>query len=232
MSAPTVPPVRSAPRISICQLALYLVARAGSRLSIIRQQRRPETFRTIRYEDAHRAVRRVVSAGDDWRSVLASERARIAAAAGGTEFEVENRRLSLAALDAFGDHWQGHDLQGFEVIPGNPNAGKQRVSEVVVSVRPELLLRGTDPTGRPMYGAIKLRFSSTRPMPSEGADYVAAMVHWHLERNHPPGSVDRSRCFFLDVCTGTITAAPVAFKKRRKDIEAACREIFIGWETL
>jgi hypothetical protein len=37
------------------------------------------------------------------------------------------------------------------------------------------------------------------------------------------------RCLFIDVFAGKVHRAPAAFKKRMKDLEAACEEIAGRW---
>lgn len=234
MTAPLpFPPSRATPRISVAQLGVYMVARAGRRETIIKQQRRPKTFRTNRYEDASRALQRALAAGTDGLRVLAAERARLAAQVGGTEHEIQNRTLCIAALDAIAAAWDSLDFGGFLPALGHPSPPKLRIQEVGISVRPELTLHGRDDQGHPLIGAIKLRFSKTEPLPSDAAKYIAAAVEWHLEHVAGVGvNVSPVHCVVLDVFTGAITRAPRAKARRRADIAAACREIALGWDGL
>jgi len=210
-----------------------MVARAGRRETIIKQQRRPKTFRTVRYEDASRALQRALASGTDGLRVLAGERARLAAQAGGTEHEIQNRSLCISAIDAFAALWPSLDFGGFLPALGHPSPAKLRIHEVGISVRPELILHGVDDQGHPLIGAIKLRFSKTEPLPPDAAKYIAAAVEWHLEHVAGVGvTVSPVHCVVLDVFTGAITRAPRAKARRRADIAAACREIALGWEGL
>lgn len=234
MTAPLIfPPSRAKPRISVTQLGIYMIAGAGQRETIIKEQRRPKTFRVIRYEEASRALQRALATGPEGLQILAAERDRLGAVVGGTEHERENRELCVAAIEAFEELWPSLNLGCFLPKRGHPMPPKLTVHDVAVSVRPELLLHGRDDQGQPLIGAIKLRFSKSKALKPEAARYVAAAVEWHLETVADVGvKVSPAHCLAIDVFHGSIIRAQPAKKRRRADIAAACREIALGWEGL
>jgi hypothetical protein len=165
--------------------------------------------------------------------VLDRHAASIRSATPSSEHDAQNKRLCLDAIEAFRRLAGAVDLGGFLPRFGEPNPPKLTLEGTAVCVRPALTLSGVDERGHPAVGAIKLCFSKRAPMKREAAQYVAALLHYHLEviggRGDARGAPER--CLVNDVFPGEIVVAPQAFKQRRADIHAACEEIAVRWPS-
>jgi hypothetical protein len=102
---------------------------------------------------------------------------------------------------------------------------------VSVSVRPELLVQST--TSGTASGGVKFYFSKTTPLIEERAGYVGTLLHMYVESLMGVASaIDHRECFVLDVFGRHLHAAPAAFRRRRRDVSAACAEIASIWEEV
>lgn len=226
--------VRANPRISINKLGEYLTATPARRKSIIKDQKYPpEIFITGKYNDAfdpiidffvrdalnpeglHRAVGRLTSrptfsdpeASDLKNNILALERVIQAAST-----------LPFAGLTFRAAKEQGALLT---------------IGKVAVSIRPELEIVAPQRGGKTKYGLLKLYLGKTHSLNEESGQLIATTVHQFAEKHFgSPDSVDRKRCYVLDVFQQRLFTAPASYTKRRSDIEAACEEIAARWPTL
>lgn len=223
---------RYAPRISVNKLGEYLVATPRRRRRIISDQRTPPDCKVAWYAEARKAMARYVAGGLVDDAVLDAAISSLAAERGkGSAWDRANVERSVEALELFGDLGGDLELQGMEPELGMVAAPPLRVCGVVISVRPEVVLRGVDGAGRPTLGAVKLYLVKGRPLGPIAGGYVATVLSRYLAANGEGERVDRRRCFVVDVFAGDIYTAPGAFKSRMADVEAACEEIARGWNA-
>lgn len=102
---------------------------------------------------------------------------------------------------------------------------------VEVTIEPEILIKGSI-RGVDFIGAIKIHISKSHHLNANSGKYVASLIHSFLEKNYPDNKVRPDFCISLDIFTGTYFTAPRSFKLLRKEIEAACNEIRLIWDSI
>lgn len=224
---------RQSPRISANKLAEYLTASAARRKTILTDQKHPPDYKRVRYKDATRAISRFMAAGCSDLSILSATEEILRGRNPRTDFEAQDRDLSLNALQAFREAHTQWGLVGFNLTLGVANAPYLLIAGVKVSVRPEITSKSLSRSGETTIGAVKLHLPKTSSPNKKNAEYLCTMLHWYCEVHMADkGVADYRLCKLIDVPTSTLHEAPKAFKQRRADIEAACDEIAARWSSL
>ncbi len=215
---------RLVPRISISKLGEYMGASPSRRRAIIRDQREPPEVKTLHCRQARTVVVSYLlnpeHDADNIHRTIASLRRQAPATEWQKREIASNTTALLCALKL--------PLAEFEGLKAErPQTGRNAISigGVKVVVRPDLILRHQD--GR-VVGAAKLYFVKRIPLSAEGGAFVTTAIQRFMELGDQTES-QRDRCLFIDVFAGKVHRAPVAFKKRMKDLEAACEEIAGRW---
>jgi hypothetical protein len=227
----TTPLSHKAPRISVNKLGEYMTATPLRRRRIIFDQQRPKTFIVPRYTEAQDAITKYLVRGQRDAGLLASEIERLSLAPSATEWEAQRKRLCVEALERFLDVADQLHLDEQTLAAGGNDQPRLQVGGLEVSVRPEILVRGTNRSGEAAGGALKLYFSKTIPLNQEGGEYVATLVHQFVDTHITPGLADPRLCQVIDVFGGRVFTAPRAVARRRRDLWAACEEIARAWDV-
>lgn len=220
----------SAPRVSINQLATYLVSTPTQRRRIIQKAKTPPTFQVNWYDPARQAINAFVASGMLDESVLVAESARLLGATPTSDYEESRFRTNAEAIDAFLDCYDQIDLADHTLVCG-PNAAPPLIVQgVEISVRPEFTSTGTH-RGQSVCGAVKLYFSKDDPLTEVSAPYIAAVLMQHVLTHHqPPGHTTRhDSCMVIDVFGRSVHTAPRATARRFQDIDVACQEVRLWW---
>lgn len=224
--------VREEPRISINKLGEYLGASPRRRRTIIEQQKRPPTFIVTYYQDAQDAITRYIADATNDDKIILEAIAQLEGSTPSTEWDEQRINLCVEALESFLDHASVlSNISCLTPHPGDDEAAKLVVKGVDVSIRPNIILRGTDRKENPVVGALKLAFGKTQSLDDTTGRYIATAIHQWVETfmtaNDEAVSLKCS-CVF-DVFSGRLFSAPRSFTRRRQDIEAACDEIKHVW---
>jgi hypothetical protein len=219
--------IRTEPRISVAKLGEYLTATPRRRRAIIGDQKKPRDAVVIWYMEARRALVECVLAGGDL-AVLQAAIEQLDDALQNARADTNDATratLSMDAIDAFAQLVLDDLDLGSDIEKGEPHRGKLDIGGVAVSVSPDILVRT-----KKGIGAVVLYFNKGNPLDETSGGYVASLVHQFVEDalGHV-GPADRRACQVIDVMQGKTFGAPVSYKSRRKDIEAACREIASVW---
>ena len=222
---------RTHPRISINKLGEYVTARPRRRRRVIHDQKYPPTFQVTRYNQAQSAMTKFfANAGDD--KLILETKDALANAEPKSTWDAERIRSCNQALDSFLEFYDPTLIEGYEIEVGDPHPPKLEVAGVQISVRPDIILRGTDRKGNSTVGAIKFYIAKTKPLDQESGSIIATSVHQYIdhfssdETKAPPKA-----SMVVDVFAQKIYHAPRAYISRRKDIEAACEEVARAWST-
>jgi hypothetical protein len=221
---------QKAPRISVNKLGEYMTATPLRRRRIIADQQRPKTFIVPRYTEAQDAITKYLVRGGHDAEVLTSEIERLSTAPSATEWEAQRKRLCAEALERFLIVADEIELSDQTLSAGGNDQPRLQVGGLEVSVRPEVLVRGTNRLGDEAGGALKLYFSKTIPLNQDGGEYVATLVHQFVDTHLTPGHADPRLSRVIDVFGGRVFTAPRAVARRRRDLWAACEEIARAWE--
>jgi len=221
---------RRAPRISVNKLGEYMTATPLRRRRIVQDQKRPRGFILPRYTEAQDAITKYLVGGKKDEGRLLSEIARLNSAPSATEWESDRKRLATEAMQSFLEIADSIDLEGLIATAGGNDQPRLSIGGLEVSIRPEVLLSGTDRHGRPTAGALKLYFSKTNPLTEDAAAYIATVVHAFVEAHMPATHTDARNCRVIDVFGQKVYTSPRASARRHNDLAAACEEIARAWD--
>ncbi len=223
--------VRMHPRISANKLGEYLVSPPLRRQCIIERQKYPCSFIGSYYELARSAIIDFIVGHIDRAELL--RRAEQAVAADHESSYAMHRANGCAdAILRFVDLEPRLDLRGMTPIHLQAH-DKLDVAGVDVSVYPDIVLEGRDGQGRPEIGAVKLHFPKSHPHTEASAQYVATLLRMHaMTAMAERGRVHEDACIVVDVFAGRVLTAPRGYRRRWKDIGAACEEICRVWPTV
>ncbi|WP_017454003.1 hypothetical protein [Herbaspirillum rubrisubalbicans] len=216
------------PRISLNKLGEYLTATPSRRKRIIEDQEQPKNFVATRYGDARASIVKYLAGRMEDEDGLRAAAIELRKRGTGSDFVEHDREASADAIDSFVEFADEVDLDGVVPVPIEANfSSHMDIAGVSVSTRPDLLLKD-EKTGE-IVGCVKLHFSKTSPLNQQGGEYVATALRVHLEEDGKQLAVDNEKVFVVDVPTRQVVTAPKAFKRKMKDIQAACEEIEARW---
>jgi hypothetical protein len=231
------PIVRATPRISVNELANFMVASFTAQMGIIRRSKHPPTAPIIRYGDVRsvicsfltdpqRQLNRLVSAEETFlqRSTDASE----------STLRQDDARQSIEVLHAI--QRMQNRLGPFEFITAPVRQAKLTLAEVEISVRADMLVHGAS-RNQEQIGAAVLRLTqddadtdAARSKRREMGLYVATIARLHIDQNiHTERAISNRLCMSIDVQHGEMFQAPESNTRRMNDVENACRFIAAMW---
>lgn len=223
---------RPGPRISVNKLGEYMIASPARRRRIVADQKRPREFIVTRYRDAVGAMVEFLAAGGRDDRIITRAIAELEAKPVSTDFQSQDRDLSIEALESFLDTTDQLDLSGLTVRAGDSDAPALLISRVSVSVRPEIVVTGQNRNGGAI-GCVKLYLSKSFPLNETGATYIGAVLTRFTEEYLAADAMpDYRLCNVVDVFGQQVFTAPRAVQRRQADIEAACEEIALLWNVV
>ena len=235
------PPSRRAksPRISVNDLAQFMVSSDTARMGIIRRARDPRTHTVIRYKDVRDPIRSFLSDPHHNLNPLISAEAVLKQRSidpAVSSMRQEDALLSIEVLDAI--QRMGNRLAKYVFVAAPKKQPKLVISGVEVSVWADLLIHASS-RGVEQIGAAVLRMTkddATTPTAKEKRKqmglYVATLSRMHVDQNIPSNRNPINKlCMSIDVQHGEIFIAPAQTTRRVSDIENACRIIMAFWKT-
>lgn len=221
---------RESARISINKLGEYLSAGPARRRTILTEQRNPRIFQVTWYRLAERAIRRFLVDHLDDPDRFTHELEALRSSETSTRHEEVRRATNVAAMEAFQTLVQTLPLDELSLFEAHDDAPHVVFGGVDVSVRPEVIVTGSDSKGLPRVGAIKLLLSQGHPLDETTGLYSATVLHHFVEQHLGDlGRADPQLCFVVDVFQQKVWTAPRHSKRRAQDIGAACEEIAAMW---
>jgi hypothetical protein len=236
----SLPRERQSPRISVNDLALYMLSSETAKIGIIKRAKYPLTPPIIRYRDVRPIVclylsdqmRRVnrLSEGEEMFRQRSTDMSQ-------SSLVRDDARASIEVLGAI--QRMANKLAEFEFSPAPQDQGKLAIAGVEISVRADIFSK-TTVRNRDIHGAAVLRLTQDGPdtetAKSKRRDiglYVATIARMHADQNLTfNGDVGNRACMSIDVQHGEFFQAPDATARRMADIENACRFISAIWETI
>ena len=223
----------ASPKISVNKLGEYLGASPSRRRTIIKDQKNPSTFKAARYKDAREAIVDYAASGMEDEAKAINQIESLLNQDYKSEYEEQDKSLSASSIASFLDLSDEIEIDSdkfdFEAVD-KFSTNTTEISGVSVSMRPDLLIK--DANDNSVVGALKLHFSKSAPLETEGCKYVATALRKHLEENYPSAKIDNKKCIVVDIPDQNVQSAPKAYKKRMKDIAAACEEISQRWDYI
>ena len=224
---------RPGPRISVNKLGEYMVASAARRRRIIMDQKRPREFIVTRYRDALSAMVDFLVGGTPDDGIIYRAMLDLEARPAATDFQMQDRDLSIEALELFLDTVDELQLDGLDVQRTDQDTTALNIGGVSVSVRPDVFLRGTNRQGDEVVGCVKLYVSKTFPLNDVAGGYIGALLSRYTDEVLATnGRTDHRLCQVMDVFGQHVFPSPRAVRRRRDDLEAACQEIATLWDAV
>lgn len=223
---------RPGPRISVNKLGEYMIASPLRRRRIAADQKRPREFIVTRYRDAVAAMVEFLAAGGNSDRIITRAIADLEAKPVSTDFQLQDRDLSVEALESFLDTVDQLDLSGLTVRAGDSDAAPLLIGGVSVSVRPDIVVTGQNRNGGTV-GCVKLYLSKSFPLNEAAGAYIGAVLTRFTEGYlADDATADYRLCSVVDVFGQQVFTAPRAVQRRQNDIEAACEEIALLWSVV
>jgi len=219
------------PRISLNKLGEYLQANPQRRKKIVSDAKNPKPFMVTRYSHARKAIKDYFTSGYD-EEIINKSIEKHEAKDTISEFQEQDQALSIELLELMLD-LDLPDLTGFTVTNYTGTNPKLKISNVDISVNPDLIIKGTY-RGQKIVGAIKLHTSKTNQLNEEGAKNVAVLLKEFVE-NHVAADDEKVHlpfCISVDTFGKSIGTAPRSFKRKMTHISSACEEIALWWKTI
>ncbi len=214
------------PRFSVNKLGEYMGAKASRRRKLIHDQKYPSPFMTSRYRVAREAiVKFFISGYDETIITQAIDEIRVSA------LKDEEKDNSILALEEI-LKTDLPDLDGVTIQRYNPRKKpKLTVKGLDVSVNPDLVLMKDDKVGCLKVHIIKTVSSRLN---NEAQKLVGTMLTnftdlYLTEEDTPPF---KNYCISVDCFGNSYEVAPKSDSRRWADIEAACEEIALRWESI
>ena len=235
-------PSRSSPkpaRISVNDLALYMVSTETARMGIIRRAYTQPAYTVTRYKDVRAPIRSFLSdLSRNIKPLVDAENMLRQRTTDPSEraLRQEDARLSIEVLrDIQG---MGNHLGQYNFLLAPRQQNKLMISGVEVSVRADLLLHGQT-RGVEQIGAAILRVTkddATTPSAKEKRKqmglYVSTLIKLHVDKNiFSNRETSTKLCMSIDVQHGEVFCAPTQVTRRINDIDNACRIIASFWGT-
>jgi exonuclease VII small subunit len=219
------------PRISVNDLAQYMVASETTKQSIIRRNYDPQPFVVTRYQDARQSIKAYLSDISRQKNPLndaISMFEQRAADPAESDLRQDDAKQSIEVLTAL--RGMDNKLSRYQFHDAPHSQPKLLISGVEVSVRADLWIHG-QLRGENQIGAALFRMTqNTGGRRDEMGKYVATLLRMHLDQNNPSDRKPANRlCMAVDVRQGDIFVAPNASSRRMNDLEAACRVIHALW---
>lgn len=215
-------------KISVNKLAEYLKADPIRRRRIIEDQKEPLDFIAIRYADARKAMINYVIKGFN-KSIIEDEIEKLSEKEIGTEFQENDAKTSIEALNCFLEIDFPEELLKFKRTKNNK---KQilKIKDIIINVNPDIIIKGMH-RGKPFIGGIKFNIVKGHMLNEDERKNVATLIHQTLEENLDE-IPNLAFCISIDIFSKSFDNAPKSFKTRRKQIEYACDELAIVWDSI
>jgi hypothetical protein len=210
-----------------------MVASFSRKKTILQEAKFPKDFIVPQYEPAQKAIARYLAHGEGNREQLAKDIESMLTGSPNTRWFRMREQLCRQAVSCLLAIESALRLEDLDVALGNNVRHRMVIGGVVVSLYPDLIVRGANRKG-PFVGAVKLRYGKTKAITEEWGAFSATILHQFAER-HLAGTevhAERRHCRIVDVFAGKVSEAPESFKARRKDLEAACWNIKSIWDTV
>ena len=222
--------VRTKPRISINKLGEYMTGTPFNRKAIITEQKRPPVFKSAYYQSAQLAIINFLSSINKNVTSLDNQISELKSLRTNKDYHKSKNSSNIEAITSFKNTYQGLiGISQYSIKKGGQKVPMLKMGGVNISIRPELILTSKNDDENSDVGVIKLYFSKNNPLDEETGNYISTATHQWVEKNLISSGLNAPYHMTLvyDVFNGKIFTPPRAFKKRRKDIGAACAKTCI-----
>jgi hypothetical protein len=216
-------------RISINQLVNFSSASQAGKRAIIKQQLAPSPIKVSRYRLPKFRIAKAIQQHGDMSPI--QEAINILKAKNATtSWQINDKKVSLEALDRFSKMKLPKILKELKYIPIKKNNKTLQVKDVDVVVAPEVIIKGTI-SGKKVIGGVKIHISKNGQYDLESSQYVASIVYNYLKKESEDGEVAVPElCFCLDIFRGNFVPAPARSGILMAKVEEFCEELKSLWK--
>lgn len=219
--------VNKKPRFSVNKLGEYLTAKPSRRKKIIEDQKYPKPFNgTVGYKEAREAIIKFII-NDYNENIITDAIGLIKQSKTLKENEIAN---SLKVLDTI----LSAELPDLSKVQKTRYKGKGEylnIKGVDISVYPNIVLRKGDKVGCINLHIIK---TAQNRLNKESSKHITTVQHKFLEAYicKDGESVNPSMCMSIDCFGNSHEIGTSAFTRRLSNIQTACEEIVLWWDSL
>lgn len=223
------------PELSVNKLAEYIISKGARQRKLLHDRKYPDPdFQMgMFHREASEAVRKYIADGCVDAVPIGNSIAALKQQAPEKLGTIRRLNANVDAMERFLEMLDDIHIAG-EPELGAHTAEKITIHGVKISVRPEIIVRGSGPKGKKLVGAIKLHFTKSFPMTDESAGYVSAIVQEYC-KVHLLGSDETlfsDYCQVIDIGCGKVFPGVKSTTARMKDVAAECQNIAALWPTI
>lgn len=215
-------------KISVNKLAEYLKADSVRRRRIIEDQKEPLDFISIRYSDARQAMIDFIIKDFD-KSIIESQIENLSSKESESDFQENDAKTSIEALNSFLKITLPEELLKFKRTKSTKKY-VLKIKDMNINVNPDVIIKGTI-KNKAFVGGIKFNIVKGHKLNDDDRKNVATLIHQVLEEQSKD-SPNLNYCISVDIFNETYDNAPKSYKMRRKQIEYACDELGIIWDSI
>lgn len=218
--------VREKPRFSVNKLGEYLTAKATRRKKLIEEQKYPNQFAQTVYKIAREAIIRYIIKDYD-ESILIKAEKEIKDAVSITDLDRDNSLLILKQI-------RSHslpDLTAYKKTRYSLKTSSINIKGLEISICPDIIIRKGNKVGGLKIHIIK---TENQRLTKEAGQAVSVLLNQYISSNIAADDevVDLKLCISYDCFNDSHTIAPSAVKRRLEEIETACEEIVLRWDSI
>jgi hypothetical protein len=215
-------------KISVNKLAEYLKANSVRRRRIIEDQKAPQDFITARYVDARNAMVNYILK-DFNKAIIEEEIERLSSKVNDSEFQESDVKTSIEALNSFLKIKLPDEILNFKRSRRNKKY-ILKIRGIDINVNPDIILKG-EIKGKQVIGGIKFNIVKGHKLSDDDRKNVATLIHQVFEEQSKD-IPNLNFCISIDIFSEKFDSAPKSYKMRRKQVEYACDELSIVWESI
>lgn len=229
------------PRISVNELAHFMVASETARHGIVKRARQPKDFVVTRYRDVRGPLcSYLIDPNHKTNALEQAEKLFLQRAVdpAESEFRRDDAKQSIEVIHAMPRMLK--DLATYQFTAAPQRQKKLMICGVEVSVRADLYVHGGAQTGNQIGSAVLRMTKDDKATPAaqdkrrQMGLYAATLIMMHMnasntQKNRVPAA---KLCLAIDVQHGRVFAASKFYKKRVTDLQSACVTIAALWQHI
>lgn len=221
------------PEINVRFLADYMAASERKKRTIATGCKYRPLARLLQHKEAKAVVTNAIHSGAATPEELRERADFIRNKLTDDDFEAATNEANADYVKRFSEMLLALNLPSAELFPGKSYPA-QVINGVRVSFAPNILLQRQTRTNKLQRGALMLRYSKGKALPSSAAEYQSAAILGLLAAQPTADNAEpeKALCLTLDVYAGTLYPAPGASKTLWENTKAACASIAERWPNI
>lgn len=215
--------------ISINQLAVFIPAEEGKRLTIIKQQKKPNTFKVAPYSTARSSMKNFVKNGFSIESIRFGVE-KLQGRQSTSDYQKRDIQNSIEALRKFLELQFPADFKNLKIEFVKTNDGFLALQNLNVIVSPDIIIKG-EKNGITFYGGLKFHIAKGKIFTHSESEYAATAIYMFLKQKFKGESINPNYCLSVEVFGGRITPAPDNPILHISLLKKACIELVKLWEA-